>query len=90
MWYLSFFGLFQYRVRFTNLSVVNKFSYLVSLWEYARTSNRCLDISADAAVERALKDHVKELAAYQWDDEEQAFADIDVLTSTFALFHGSS
>ena len=69
---------------------MKKFSYLVSLWECARTSNGSLCISVDAKAERALKGHVKGLAACQWDDEEQALAEVDVLTSTFALFHGSA
>lgn len=90
MWYISFFHLFEYRIRFTNTSVVEKFSYLVSLWECSRTSNKILGISVDSTAERALEGHVSELAAYQWDDEEHAFAEVDVLTSTFALFNGSA
>jgi hypothetical protein len=85
VWNISLKGFIQYRVRFANTGAVDKFSHLVGLWECSRASN---NLSVDVAAGRALKGHVIELAMCKWDDEESAFAEIDVLTSTFALFHG--
>lgn len=90
MWYISFFGLVQYRIEFTNKSTAEKFSYVVNLWESSKAPREALGISVDAMVKHALKGHVSELMACQWDDEERAFDEIDILTSTFALFHGST
>ena len=99
VWYITHFadpafGWVRYRVRFATINVVEKFSYLVSLWEHTRTSSKALGISLDATAEHALKGHVLdlvlELEKCRWDDDENAFAEIDILTSTFALFHGSA
>lgn len=85
--HISLLGFFQYSIRFSNTSAVEEFSKMVSLCECSRTPNGASGISADA--ERALKGLVLELGAYQWDDEENAFTEIDMLTSTFALLHGT-
>lgn len=37
-------------------------------------------------IEKALKGHVSTLAACQWDDDDVALTEIDILTLTFALF----
>lgn len=79
----------KYHVKFANPTMVEKFSSLVNLWE--NTSPNALvaeegGTRVQAAV-NVLRGHVLKLAAHQYDDEENAFAEIDMLTSSFALFH---
>ena len=48
------------------------------------------NVRVDKMALRSLKGHVSELLACQWDDEEQAFEEVDTLTSTFALFNDNT
>jgi hypothetical protein len=88
VWYLSYPNLSQYYVRVRDRTAVEKFSNLVNLWECSKA--RIGDVRVDEMALHAMKGHVSELVACQWDDEEQAFEEIDTLTSTFALFHDNT
>lgn len=87
MWHLTDPFLYQFRVRFTNRTASEKFSDLVGLMERSKASS---DVRVDKMASRSLKGHVSELLACQWDDEEQAFEEVDTLTSTFALFNDNT
>ena len=89
MWHITLFGMVEYHVKFASLNTVEKFLSLVNLW--GNTSPNALvaeedGISVQAAV-NVLRGHILKLAAHQYDDKENAFAEIDMLTSSFALFH---
>jgi hypothetical protein len=82
MWVITNFGWFQYRIKFPDANTMDKFTNLANLWEPSRVKSTT-DITD---IETALKGHVSTLAACQWDDDNVAFTEIDMLTSTFALF----
>ena len=83
VWNIYEFGLFQYRIKFLDANTREKFTNLADLWEVSRVSSTV----GATDIEEALKGHVSTLAACQWDDDDVAFTEIDMLTSTFALFH---
>ena len=82
VWNISPFGL-KYRVNLREVNMVEKFAALAMLWECSKVAS----VVDTANIERALMGHVSTLAACQWDDDDVAFTEIDMLTSTFALFH---
>ena len=82
MWYITEFAMFEYRVKFAHPRMAEKFSSLVNLLGSPSESD---DISAQVVV-NDLRDHVLKLAGRQYgNDEESAFAEIDIKTSSFAL-----
>ena len=89
MWYITEFAMFEYRVKFANPGMAEKFSSLVNLLG-SPSGTESDGISAQVAV-NDLRDHVLKLAGRQYDDdEESAFAEIDIETSSFALLDGST
>ena len=86
MWYISLVGWVEYRVKFMNMNAVENFSNLVGRWGCSRSDVSGREVDATAV--SVLRGHVLELAARQYDDEESAFAEIDMLTSSFALLYG--
>lgn len=67
-----------YRIRFENVHASDKFAVLASCWKDSKGS--------EGGKYDGLRRVVLEIAANEWDDEEIAFEEIDMLTSTFALF----
>jgi hypothetical protein len=70
----------QYRVRFRNTIASDRFAVLASLWRHARGAG------GNGGINKRLEEEVvSPLAGDQWDDDKKAFAEIDMLTSDFAL-----
>jgi hypothetical protein len=72
----------EYRIRFKNVHASDKFAVLASCWKDAKGS--------EGGKYNGLRTVVSGIAGNQWDDEEIAFEEIDILTSTFALFDDNS
>ena len=83
-WYVALPPLFGYKISFKNVKASEKFSLLVDRWESSRP--RRFDIAAGTKSMVDLQRGVLELVpVYQWEDDDVAFTEIDMLTSTFAL-----
>lgn len=82
MWTITEKGLFQYRIKFPGANTMDKFTNLAALWQSLRVKST----TGIMYIEKALKGHVSTLAACQWDDDDVALTEIDILTLTFALF----
>src|ERR1700744_5446238 len=82
VWNITLVGWFQYRVKFPDAYTMERFTTLANLWEHSRVRST-VDMTD---IESALRGHVLTLAANQWDNDDVAFTEIDMLTATFALF----
>jgi hypothetical protein len=73
------FGI-QYRVRFENSRASDKFAVFAGFWTYSRESGE---------YNNALRTIALGFAGSLWESEEEAFTEMDTITSTFALFSDS-
>lgn len=71
---------FEYRVGFRDSHASEEFAVLANFWTHSRVSGE---------FDNELHAVVKEFAGNLWESEEDAFTEIDAVTSTFALFADS-